>query len=563
MDPNNLSLSDRLRPLDMAGAGLYTPQPPRVDVPRSGPLPTATAAAIQQAPAPGPVGLMRTLGAQPPVPAQTPQTPDSVGLLPPQLFLPQPMTPGQTLAASFAGGVSAMHGRRNPVLDQYAEGQEQQRRSVQTAQRWMDARRRRQMEDDDNNLRVGEALLKSDNEAARSFGAQALADWARRRGIPASPDWFVHTSTLPEKDLEAVNDLVYAGVPDAEIIARYPKVTPAWLQTQRRMLANPQVADRLGYKRPDDPAALAEKREAERVQNWVKSHPDFKDGGDLFAEANARFRKATGRDITTSTKDDEALLAQVSQDARQALNERAAAQKRADEAQKRADRNADAYQRGLDKPAPVPMGGAVYDKRTGTMYSPGVVSLGDLRSEPSRYRTIAHSEVQLLDFLETTGPQLDLLAKATKELLAINPGANLSRQLELAAKGKLAMSPELTAFFQANADLALEMARALSGGGQLRVTVLKYLREDVIPTTSDTVATANTKINLMRQQLENRRRGILGEKVGPLSVEPGNPSAPKAGTKFDKPRRVRDPKTGRTGTLPAGEPLPPGVVVLD
>ena len=50
-----------------------------------------------------------------------------------------------------------------------------------------------------------------------------------------------------------------------------------------------------------------------------------------------------------------------------------------------------------------------------------------------------------------------------------------------------------------------------------------------------------------------KQEGLGG---GPLGKQ-GATSTPA-----DRPRKVRDPKTGRTGTLPAGEPLPAGLVVV-
>jgi len=482
--------------------------------------------------------------------------------------------PWLAAASGMQQGLAGKVGANPYLADQQRAAEQQQ--SQQRSQYEMLARAREQkMKQDQANeameLEILGKLKDSSDPGAVEQYQRGMSDWARRHNVNARPEWFASKDKIPTEDLGDINNMIVAGVPDAEIFARYPKLKPTsqgpigrgnWLDTQRAMLKDPYVREKLGYKTPDDPADAVLKKDAERASNWIKAHPDFKEGGDLLAEANARFRKLTGREITTSTKEDAAILSQVSQDARKAIDDREAKRKADERAQARADNLADRVQKGQDKPIPVPAGAAVYDRKTGDFYSYGVVSVADMKDDPKRYKTIGHTEMQLIEFLETTNPQLDLLDKITNELLAVNPGANLAKQLELAAKGKLAMSPELTAFMEANADLALEMARALSGGGQLRIQVLKYVREDVVPSTSDSVATARTKIRMMRQQLANRRKGILGESQGSYLTpkEADKAEAPKAGQTFNAQVRIR--KDGKDYNLAPGSPLPQGYEVV-
>lgn len=192
-----------------------------------------------------------------------------------------------------------------------------------------------------------------------------------------------------------------------------------------------------------------------------------------------------------------------------------------------------AQNRKDDKLRFAPAGGAFYDKADKTM-KPAVPE-GEFRANPTGFKSLAHTDIQLIDFIDTTKPQISRLKEIVGKLAAEQPGLNLYKALELAGQGRLAMSPELREAIALNRDLVVEMTRALGGGGQLRVTLMKALEKDVGFKTTDTTVTATRALQTIETALENRKRGILGEPLVEYgSPESRRPSAnPKPGDGLD------------------------------
>ena len=168
-------------------------------------------------------------------------------------------------------------------------------------------------------------------------------------------------------------------------------------------------------------------------------------------------------------------------------------------------------ERREERPVNAPAGGEWYDRKTKER-GIATVPQGDINNDPRRFARLSAQEKNLLDFIDTTPPMLNRLPYLAQKILTQYPGQNIANTLRLAAEGKIAASDELREFVSVNRALTVESTRILGGGGQLRVSLMKRLENEVTPRVQDTVSTAMTAKRLMGLDFENRKRGILGEK---------------------------------------------------
>lgn len=190
---------------------------------------------------------------------------------------------------------------------------------------------------------------------------------------------------------------------------------------------------------------------------------------------------------------------------------------------------------GAGKMKWAPTGAGWFDKETGEIV-PGVPE-GDLKAHPDRYKGLAHQDVQTLDFLKNTQPQIERLKTLVGRLAAEQPGMNLFKAAELAGQGRLAVSPDLREAVALNRDLLVEMVRALGGSSVVRIGLMKALEKDVGFKPTDTVETGYRALETMDRALKNRVAGITGQ---PLSqFQPSGDKSTAKPLSADEYKKIR------------------------
>jgi hypothetical protein len=503
----------------------------------------------------------------------------------------------------------------NPYLDSQQKAAEQQQSQQRSQYEMLAKAREQKMKQDQANeameLEILGKLKDSSDPGAVEQYQRGMSDWARRHNVKASPEWFASKDKIPAEDLADINNMIVAGVPDAEIFARYPKLKPTsqnplgrknWLDTQRAMLKDPYVREKLGYKQPEDPGDAVLKKDAERTSNWIKAHPDFKDG-DVLAEANARFRKITGREITTSTKEDAALLSMVSQDARQAVDAREDKRKADERAKTHADIRSMVNAETIERVAQNVARGATLTDELGPLGRSNSPEMMRLRAEiqnrvtqiqkdagvagPEARAAYQASRAELAQIQRQRGPMLAYARTADKNIsIAENLSAKVDRTGStvlnrwLLAGRKATGDPDVAAFNAAVRTAINEFAKVTSsatGGG----VTSDAARADIeaILNTAYTPEQFQAVVRVLRQEMDNRIKGYdeqieaTKRSMRPDAATPGDQNrspldspggkkaeAPKAGQTFDKPMKIR--KDGKDYNLAPGSPLPPGYEVV-
>lgn len=162
-----------------------------------------------------------------------------------------------------------------------------------------------------------------------------------------------------------------------------------------------------------------------------------------------------------------------------------------------------------------PAAGFWIDKEKGEAVSPTV---GELADHPGRFTKTDVGDLQTFKLLKNAIPMVERLRELTPKILAKYPVENLMQALRLRFEGVIASNPDLREYTNLAEEAAVEMTRALGAGGQLRVTLLQILRENISVKTSDTIQTADRSLQTVRRSLENRRASIAGQDLKPFGM---------------------------------------------
>ena len=211
-------MAEEITPPDLIGAGVASPQQG----------------------APDASSLMAQL--------RQPAMPPEMG---PLMSMPR-QTPGQAYAQAAAGGVSAMTGAPNPVMQQQQAQQQQAMQYSQLHERVMNRREK----DAEGLLNISKDFLQSDSEEARMVGARGIMNFAKSKGMPI--DNFegmvksLATKAVSGKELADVFQEIGLGFSPDIITKRHPNLPPDILQQAiqnkdndpaRKLMGLPSVLD--------------------------------------------------------------------------------------------------------------------------------------------------------------------------------------------------------------------------------------------------------------------------------------------------------------------------------
>lgn len=160
------------------------------------------------------------------------------------------------------------------------------------------------------------------------------------------------------------------------------------------------------------------------------------------------------------------------------------------------------------KPLRPPAGGMIYDTKGKQALSE--IPQNQMSGDPTRYKVLNAAQRNQVEFIDTTPPMLRQVAELIPQILTDYPGYNIAQAKLLALQGKLGMTPALRNYLSINRELTVEATRILGGGGQLRVSLMNKLENEVSPRVSDTQRTAQAALNTMAINFENRKRTTLG-----------------------------------------------------
>jgi len=155
-------------------------------------------------------------------------------------------TPGQAYAQAAAGGVSAMTGAPNPVMQQQQAQQQQAQQYAQMHERVLNRRDK----EAEGLLNISKDLLQSESEEARMVGARGIFNHLKAKGQQA-PDSLVRslaTRRMGMSELQDVFKEIAMGLDDTTLVIRHPNLDRQTLVQARQNAGNDDTRKLLGLK---------------------------------------------------------------------------------------------------------------------------------------------------------------------------------------------------------------------------------------------------------------------------------------------------------------------------
>ena len=530
-------MAQEVTPPDMVGAGIAAPQ---------GTNASSLMAQLRQGGLPG----------------------DMVGLR----AMPQ-QTPGQSYASALAGGVAQMQGQPNPIAGMQRQQFQQAQQQAQMHQRIIEQRMRRE----EGVLSLSKDLLQSENEEARMVGARGVMNFMKANGqqVPESLVKSLATRRMDTKEMGDVLREMTMGVDDAQIALRHPNLDP---QTRAQLRASAKSDDTrrlLGLPTQREEQAEVLKLKKLDAEVMEVQFPELKGNAELQLAVEMAHRKINaGKGYREGTKDTQRLAYDFALEQVRSLKERELAIKEAAEARKNALMAT--QQRLMES---VLGGGGPLSGGGGTPGFEPSVSIG-----PSGPTVTFKPQTQVkqgIADLQNTEAIFDSIKQMSGQLMTAPSAVEAGIQGAKLKFGSLTKSHTLAAAYDDSKQAFLGVLSRSLGGERGVLTDRDIARIDrMLPGFGDTKKIRDLKVglieNLLKTSIEAKQSLLAGQPVSgdfrqrvegllrAAEEKAEGPVAPTSPLTAPRSLRVRDRKSGRTGTmtLQPGEPVPEGVEVI-
>ena len=510
--------------------------------------------------------------------------------------MPQ-QTPGQSYASALAGGVAQMQGQPNPIAGMQQQGYQQSLQRAQMVQNIMNQRIQREENREKVVLDISKDLMNSVSPEARMVGARGVLNFVQKNGMPVQEiEPLIKAMTTRTVDINALMKDIELGLDDPTLYLRYRDLDPKTLQAARMNIKNDAARRVVGLKTTaESQKEIFDLKKAE-ADAMDADFPGIKGKPELQLMIDQEHRRVNaGKGYREGTPESRlAAFDTAYAQSKAAEQEKIAIQQAAEARKAAAAENFNKILMGVlrgGQGQPGQPSGGIGGPLSPFEVSPSITpSGGSINLTPRKPLSgEAMMQVSGIGGLRDAINRVDAI-RADPKLRAsvedyIGPAAQFKitfqRSTPLGMAGEV--PPQVTQLQQNLARLENYTMRLITGAQMNQNEEVRIKKE--LPTMDLPPKDFWTRYDTARENVAMMERRILGlalsgnQQAGSIAQELGlniprpstgqprvTPEAPQQPTSpLSAPRRlrVRDKKTGRTGTmtLQPGEQVPEGVEV--